>query len=282
MKLFLYLGAALSLVACSENVSKISDTPLNMDTYLECHSSKRGIVSGKMIGLKDPDTKYAVLLVIREGNSLRTCTGSVISKNVILTAGHCARGAEKNQIYAVFHPDMMCSSGYSSSMKVQSDDILVHKDYKGDSSAKSDLALIKLSSPVPADYPVMGLYDGKSALNSDDLLMVGYGITSESARDSRFLRKVNKSAKLDSRVEGPNIVFDQRNGRGGVCSGDSGGPIYAKVGNQYKIIGVNSVVAGPKEEDVCHNFSIAMYMPSFADWVEQSLQAWGQKTSELR
>lgn len=276
MKLLLSLGLALSLIACSEKVSKISDTPLNMDAYLECHGSKNGIVSGKMVDVNDPDTKYAVLLVIREGNSLKTCTGSVIAKNVILTAGHCARGAEKNQIYAVFHPDMMCASGYNSRMKIQSDDILVHKDYKGDSSAKSDLALVKLSAPVPADYPVIDLYDGKSPLSSDNLLMVGYGITSESARDSRFLRKVNKSAKLDSMVDGPNIAFDQRDGRGGVCSGDSGGPIYAKVGNQYKVIGVNSVVAGPKEETVCHNFSIAMYMPSFADWVQQSLQAWGQ------
>lgn len=275
MKLFLYAALALSLIACSEKKSRISDDQLDMDAYLECHGSQKGIVSGKMVNSQDPDTKYAVLLVIREGNSLKTCTGSVVAKNVILTAGHCARGIEKNQIYAVFHPDMTCASGYNSSMKIQSEDILVHKDYKGDSSAKSDLALVKLAAPVPADYPVNRLYDGTSTLSSDDLLMVGYGITSETARDSRVLRKVNKSFRYESSIGGANIAFDQRNGRGGVCSGDSGGPIYAKVGNEYKIIGVNSVVAGPKEETVCHNFSIAMYMPYFADWVQQSLQAWG-------
>lgn len=230
-----------------------------------------GIVNGSSVGTQDPDSKRAVLLVIRRGETYTSCTGAAISDRVILTAGHCVKGADKNNITAIFHPQTTCSSGYDASKSIPSVDVLVHKDYKGDQRAKFDLAMVKLGSPIPSAYLPQALYDGKSPLSSDDVLMIGYGVTSEGNHDSMHLRKTMKSFKTEVAVKDQNIGFDQRTASGGVCTGDSGGPVYVQVGGQYQIIAINSIVMGKDNETACHNMSMAMYMPFFADWIQESL-----------
>lgn len=274
MKFLLYMGlTVLTLTACGSNEStSIENAEIAAaDGFMDCRPKSNGIVNGTSVSPQDPDSKRAVLLIIRRGKSIMSCTGAAISDRVILTAGHCVKGAGKKDITVVFHPEMTCASGYDISKSIPSVDVLVHKDYKGDSRAKSDLAMVKLASPIPASYRPQELYDGESPLSSDDVLMVGYGITSEGRRDSMRLRKTTKSFKNEVAQKDQNIGFDQRTASGGVCTGDSGGPVYVQVGGQYKIIAVNSIVMGKSDETACHTMGMAMYMPYFADWIEESL-----------
>ncbi|CAB4059914.1 unnamed protein product [Lepeophtheirus salmonis] len=46
---------------------------------------------------------WAVFIKIHIGHQIGTCTGSVISKNFILTAAHCLQGVSKAEIYAGTH-----------------------------------------------------------------------------------------------------------------------------------------------------------------------------------
>lgn len=272
MKLFLYIAmTVLALAACGSREATTIEKSEIADTFMNCHPDSKGIVNGSSVALQDPDSKRAVLLIIRRGNSISSCTGAPISDRVILTAGHCLKDVNKKDVSVIFHPEMTCTSGYDISKSIPSVDVLVHKDYKGDNQAKFDLAMVKLASPIPASYQVQSLYDGQSPLSSDNVLMVGYGITSEGNRDSLHLRKTIKSFKEETAVKDQNIAFDQRTSSGGVCSGDSGGPVYVQVGGTYKIIAVNSVVLGKEAANACHTMSLAMYMPYFADWVQQSL-----------
>ena len=273
MKLFLCLGIALALIACSNNDSMNVEKSEIADTFMSCHSqkSRKGIVNGSAVSALDPDSKQAVLLIIRRGKDIQSCTGAPISNRVILTAAHCLKGADKTSVTVVFHPEMTCASGYDISKSIPSTDILVHKKYDGKSNADSDLGLVKLAAPIPASYPVQSIYDGESPVSSDQVLMIGYGISNEGAEDSLFLRKVTKSFKNQTSLREQNIIFDQRGDSGGVCSGDSGGPVYVQVDGQYKIIGINSVVAAKDEKTACHGVSVGMYMPSFSDWVKENI-----------
>ncbi|MBS1971881.1 MAG: trypsin-like serine protease [Bdellovibrionales bacterium] len=268
MKLFLYIGmTALVLTACSSRENVSNDESEIANAITSCDSGSSGIVNGTSVTAQDPDSKRAVLLIIHRGKIVTSCTGTPISDRVILTAGHCLKDVKKGDVDVVFNSDISCSAMANS---IPSVDILIHKDYKGDNQAKFDLAMLKLESPIPSSYLPQSIYDGKAPLSNDQVLMIGYGVTSESIHDSMHLRKTTKSFKTETAIRDQNIGFDQRTG-GGVCSGDSGGPVYVQVGGEYKIIAVNSTVMNKDESQACHGLSMAMYMPFFADWVQQSL-----------
>ncbi|WP_413291470.1 S1 family peptidase [Bdellovibrio sp. HCB337] len=289
MKNYLGIGIlALALVACGSNKEvkhDVGEGPANGTedrSYLNCRNDDGtisvGIVNGSQVGTQDPHSNLAVMLVMDHGRDEKghykgsTCTGTPISDRVILTAAHCVKDLKKTAVHAVFHNNIKCSSGYDPKTKmIPAIDVVINSEYKGKADAKDDLALVKLASPIPSHYPIATLYDGKSALSSDDVLMIGYGITSEMNNDHRVLRKTIKSFKKDSLVQDNNIVFDQRNSTGGVCSGDSGGPIYVQVDGQYQIVGINSVVTGASEYTACHEFSIALYAPFYNPWIQTEL-----------
>ncbi len=268
MKLFLYIGmTVLVLAACSSRENISNDGSEITNTMTGCDSGANGIVNGTSVTPQDPDSQRAVLLIIHRGKTVSSCTGTPVSDRVILTAGHCLKDVQKGDVDVVFNPDISCSAMAKS---IPSVDILIHKDYKGDNQAKFDLALLKLESSIPRSYQPQALYDGKASLSSDQVLMLGFGITNEGNSDSLHLRKTTKSFKTETTVSDQNIGFDQRTG-GGVCNGDSGGPVYVQVNGEYKIIAVNSIVLNKDGNPACHGLSIAMYTPFFADWVQQGL-----------
>jgi len=268
VKILLYSGLTaltLATLGCDRVTKEVSTEETN---YMSCRNDVSEIVNGSTVAIQDPDSKRAVLLIIRSGDTIKGCTGSVISNRIILTAAHCVEGANKDAINVVFHPDMSCQSGYNTSKTISSVDYIKHENYSTEVSGENDLALIKLASPVPGNYHPQALFDGKSTPSSDDVLMIGYGVTDSDKEDSLTLRKVTKSYLKNTVISGQGITFVQLTS--GVCSGDSGGPLYVQVNGQYKIIGVNSIVMGP-EYAPCRYLSQGMYIPHFTDWIEKNI-----------
>ncbi|WP_413944176.1 S1 family peptidase [Bdellovibrio sp. HCB-162] len=265
MKKFVGLGvgAVLSvslLAGCSS--SKDASAP----NQCVPASQMDGIIGGVKVSATDLLAKKVVLLVMTSGDQGSICTGTPISKNVILTAAHCVKNADK--VTVVFHTDITCESGFSKDKQsITASDFLYHKDYSGQSNAENDVALVKLPKSIPADYQVSKIYDGKSPLSSDEVTLAGYGITSETGEGSMFLRTTKKSFKSDLRMTSTNVVMSQP--ENGICSGDSGGPVFVEVRGELQILGVNSVVTGRNEATVCHGRGVSMYAPYYQDWVER-------------
>jgi len=274
---------ALALGACSakyDNLEHAAGRALQgpgldpwTEAFLDCHDENTpySIVNGSPVAPQDPDSKKAVLLVIFTADGVRSCTGALIGERMILTAAHCL--TEATQVTAVFSPQMTCASGYNRErMSIPAEKFLAHENYAPEKNFLNDLGLVKLKAPAPADYPVAHLYDGQRPLTSDQILMIGYGISDESKKDSLTLRKTTKSFHEESFVKGQVIAFNQAGESGGVCDGDSGGPIYAQCEGEEQIIGIADRVMGKDPLKVCHKASAAAYVPAYLDWIRDHLQ----------
>ena len=229
-------------------------------------NSSGHIVKGVEISDQSDYGKRSVLLVMEKSSGTSICTAVPIGARLLLTAAHCVHQMEPAKIKAVFGHDYRNLKD-SKTPSVEVEKYKVHELFDGSAKSYSDLALIKLKSAIPKDYKVVPTYDGKSETYSDQLTLVGYGITEENNKDSLLLRMTTKSYKNDVYLKDSLIGFNQKNETGGFCKGDSGAPIFMKVGATIKLLAINSFTAGPEAALDCHSASFAMYIPFFRAWI---------------
>lgn len=229
--------------------------------------TSQSIVGGTEVKPTDPLALQAVLLIIERDAKTSSCTAVPLSSRILLTAAHCVAGAEPHRIKAVFRTDVNYPAEQESQWTARAERFVVHSEFTGTPQSKSDLALIKLVSKIPKLYRSASLYDGTSVLSGDQALMLGYGVTDETQKDSLQLRTTVKSFKNDSFVKDQLLGFKQSNAGGGFCRGDSGAPVYVQVGTQRQLIGINSFNVGIEKNKECHTASFAMYVPHFRSWI---------------
>jgi secreted trypsin-like serine protease len=270
--IFSALLIAMTLAGCgSDNNDK---SPLQDPTEglgEICGRSMTNIVNGSDLEPQDADSKKSVLIYIQKVKSHTTCTGALIGRRMILTAAHCLKDIPPQTVKVLFLKSDSCNPQKPQYQKINVEKIIIHDQYNKNGNYNNDLALMKLERAAPGDFPTASLYDGESPLSADDLLMVGYGDSTESSDEENQLRKTKKSFSRDVVLENKEIVFDQSNATGGACHGDSGGPVYGVVGGQYKIVGIISRARGPKET-ACHQSSLASFMPFYREWIEKNSQ----------
>lgn len=257
--------SALVFFACLGACSSVSLK--NIDRY-------PNIVGGTEVSADHLLAKKVVLILgTTQMGGRGYCTGIVIDKDVILTAAHCINPAIV-KYYVIPHIDMSPESGYD---RVR-DSILVtkwitHEDYVDEGNKQfNDVALLKLERPVPGDYEPIPLYDGKAKLSSQEVTLAGYGRTSETSRDSSYLRFTTKSIKdVLVNYKGEKGAMYLTNGDvKGACEGDSGGPVFYEVNKQVQLAAVISTTFGPDAMTFCHGIVKAMYVPDFIPWIEKN------------
>jgi secreted trypsin-like serine protease len=179
------------------------------------------------------------------GPHFGSCSGTLIAPTVLLTAGHCI--GERH--WVTFEEDDVLRG------LEQDADLLdyleraehflettagvthpQYADYAGFPDTY-DLGVIHLAAPVeiaPAELPEVGLLDGLRGRDKSGFTVAGYGMqgvvpafsSDELARHKGEVRLV----QLRSRYAGGHTATftnnpGQGNGAGGVCFGDSGGPV---------------------------------------------------------
>ncbi len=232
----------------------------------------RAIVDGTLVAANDPFSKKVALLLADDSS----CTATPISSNVLLTAAHCVYG--KKEMHVVFGDTFQCQ--VSPNANLQTRKVLTSRIYENFNEdifksadlakVKNDIALIKIEGNVPSDFYISSLYDGRSRIESDELILVGYGDSRDNSDEPPRLRKVKKSFSktLVRSSEQQQLILEQRS-NGGICLGDSGGPQFILVNGVYKILAINSAVSGPQNSP-CHGQAVLMYGPYFYDWVAQT------------
>jgi hypothetical protein len=184
--------------------------------------SELDIVGGRLVTAGDmgPEKLSTV--------GLNGCTGTIIARDLILTAAHCYDNSVQGG-YALF--GVQFRGRDRKIINIAS--ATIHQGYNG---PHNDVAMLKLAQDIPAAYKPVKLLPPDLALRPGETVrQAGYG-SDNTANSFGTLRTV------DSRFEGQTRsgALFVRNGRTAACSGDSGGPLYVQRNGEWYTAGITS------------------------------------------
>jgi len=227
--------------------------------------------------VEDFEHEYVGLVAFydEDGEFLHRCSGTLLSPEVFLTAGHCVAADDEGNVAASariwfeqdagadYDPitDTPATSGYPYTGGVTST-MLYNYGFTDLSTIPetSDVGLIVLESgAVEAAYPEIDTFGSLAPVGAADELgtgidavvtVSGYGVTRTNGRNGQ------NTVSFRERLMGQTFIINTRNpdtagynlqlasnfggDRVGTCFGDSGGPIFA--GDTNTVLAVNSWV----------------------------------------
>ena len=229
-----------------------------------------GAITGNYVD--DNEHAFVGLLVVydEEGEFMGRCSGSLLTPTAFVTAGHCTEGATTARVYfqqdagANYDPETQvdpvsgypeeCAEGTLGVTCATSDQL---RNWGFDNFASfpdtKDLGLVILDQPIEleeyGDLAEVGTLDPfatKRGLQDLTVTASGYGLTLsnpvmvESYRE-RLMATGQVTNLTSANTGGFNLQTNGNGkGKGGTCSGDSGGPVFLGGYDSNTIVAVTS------------------------------------------
>ena len=198
------------------------------------------------------------------------CTGTALTRDLVLTAAHC-----------VARPVAYTVKAYQTGGPIAVRSVAIHPGFNAASYAASrataDLALIKLASPLPDIVVPASLAAPRRVAAGETLTVAGFGVTlAGTARGLGIPREAKltvtgKPGSLQIRLYDP-ATRSLRSGLGG-CTGDSGAPAFD--GDGPLVIGVVSWSTAPNDEEGCGGLTGVTPLINYRAWIVETARKFG-------
>ena len=275
------------MVACQ----KSKEAPVSsLDMQRQCLASD-GIINGDSVS---PDADLAKSLVYiqtptPEKNKALTCSGTLISPRVILTAAHCLtfeglenltaeEKAKKTMVLLSVDPQCTMKNRNVSKILIASK-VIIHSGYNKKIN-ENDIALIFLKADMPSWARTVPMATGEKILSGQDPVVVaGYGRKNENEtslnRDVRLTtttlylaNDLTTNQRYKNFSGSPFLILDSERGTS-VCNGDSGGPALTTDQQRMVVTGIASFVFDKDgKAPNCHSRVAYTSVAPYLSWIE--------------
>jgi hypothetical protein len=232
--------------------------------------------NGRIIGIDSvlaPEFPDCFSVVVEMNDKHYLCTGTLVSPNVIVTAGHCCDGTISGAYNAL---DTMAPRLAGEYVNVAQ--VIRHPRYDP-RTLRNDIAVLILEKPLtsvsPRAFAPAGALNGVSTVR-----VVGYGATNaDGTKGSGVRREVDVAIVNPVGAEwpqkavtygcDPDLEFVATKDRFGsdTCDGDSGGPAYVRVNGQYCLVGATSRPI--KDAQIrCGSGGVYERLEKYEEWVK--------------
>jgi secreted trypsin-like serine protease len=249
------LLSLVALVGCGQQKGGLASDQSNNSSIIGGKAAR----AGSMIA-----SVTVAILDLRRGAS---CTASILSNSIVLTAAHCVEGGRAADYRVVFDVNMDNAravqrkvTGFKYHVKWSRITPTQQKDL-------GDIAVLRFEGGLPAGYRVAPILKEAAAIkNGASALLAGYGLTDGiNQTGAGILRYVSVKIQ-DAAFSSTEVSLNQRQGRG-ACHGDSGGPAYVldSKGN-LGLFGITS--RGEKDPlDTCGVEAVYTNMLAYKNWI---------------
>jgi secreted trypsin-like serine protease len=211
-------------------------------------------------------------IVMIEGARGNLCTGTALSRDLVLTAGHCVAPASTYRVVTDGPPGHAIRR------------IAVHPRYSADDYAAgrvtADIALLQLERPLPPGVLPARLAPKTAVKPGDRLVVAGFGVTMAASDNGlrvprqATLAVTGRPGTLQIRLIDP-ATRDRRAGLG-ACTGDSGAPAFVAHGGGYAVIGVVSWSTGPGGTEGCGGLTGVTPLALHLGWIVDAARRMGR------
>lgn len=216
--------------------------------------------------------RHVVLMLGAQGSKRSACTGTAIARNVVLTAAHCLIPGASNTVLA--------RDEGRDSKRSRVAQAVPHPDFNLDTgltAPTADLALLKLVEPLPARISPAPIGARAVILIGERFIVAGYGVTSEEGAFG-ILRAATLMAVRNPTEQ--HFLLTDPSTRGettglGVCSGDSGGPVFDHASGRLTVVAVVSWASSSRHGPGCGGFTGATPVGPYREWIFETARKMG-------